>query len=311
MKKFVIMAVLFFVILSEAFASTKMDRNPRVITFAGREWYVKSGYGGPGPNYRSDSNQNVWVDTNGWLHLRIRYSGGIWYCSEVNTTDITCYGIHRFYVIGRLDSLDRNVVFATFIYSNDTTEVDIEVSTWGDAFIDNLWYVIHPSSHPGNVESFLMQLSGTYTTHYFNWRLDSIRFKSIHGHYEEPPNSSFLIHQWLYTGSDIPLQDENLKIHINLWLYQGIPPSNGEDVEIIVKDVDLPQIGVFEEEDVVLDGFYNFGTTIISGPLLLPEGKKCKVFDITGKIVTPNNLKPGVYFVEINGMVTKKIVKIK
>jgi hypothetical protein len=52
-------------------------------------------------------------------------------------------------------------------------------------------------------------------------------------------------------------------------------------------------------------------TTIFRSPLQLPEGKKCKVFDITGSIVEPDKIQPGIYFVEIDGVVTQKVVKIR
>lgn len=53
------------------------------------------------------------------------------------------------------------------------------------------------------------------------------------------------------------------------------------------------------------------GATIISGPLLLPEVKECNVYDISGRIVEPLHLRPGVYFVEIEGKPTQKVVKIR
>jgi len=51
--------------------------------------------------------------------------------------------------------------------------------------------------------------------------------------------------------------------------------------------------------------------TILRGPLQLPEGKKCRVFDIAGRVVEPDKMKPGIYFVEIDGVVTQKVVKVK
>jgi hypothetical protein len=54
-----------------------------------------------------------------------------------------------------------------------------------------------------------------------------------------------------------------------------------------------------------------FGTTIFSGPLLLPEGENCRVFDITGRVVMPDKIKPGIYFVEVDGQIIKKVVKIR
>jgi hypothetical protein len=51
--------------------------------------------------------------------------------------------------------------------------------------------------------------------------------------------------------------------------------------------------------------------TLFTGSLHLPEGKSCAVFDITGREVDVNYMSPGIYFLEINGRVTAKIVKLK
>lgn len=55
----------------------------------------------------------------------------------------------------------------------------------------------------------------------------------------------------------------------------------------------------------------DFGTTVFCGPLLLPEGKNCKVFDITGRVVMPDKIKPGIYFIEVDGRIQQKIIKVK
>jgi hypothetical protein len=210
------------------------DELPRTIEFAGYQWNVKSGISGPGPNYWSSSTQNVWVDGDGKLHLKIREQSGIWLCSEVYTEHFTSYGLHRFYIEGRMDLYDRNVVAGLFLYKDSSNEIDIEFSKWGSSNPGfNSQYVVQPWDHQGNLERFLMNLNGTHSTHYINWQPYSIRFKSIHGHYDEPPNDDYLIHEWLYTGNDIPSEEEQLRVHLNLWLYQGIPPSDGEEVEII------------------------------------------------------------------------------
>ncbi|UCG92676.1 MAG: T9SS type A sorting domain-containing protein, partial [candidate division WOR-3 bacterium] len=51
--------------------------------------------------------------------------------------------------------------------------------------------------------------------------------------------------------------------------------------------------------------------TIFSGPLQLPKDRKCKVFDITGRVVAHDKLRPGIYFIEVNGVVTQKVVKVR
>jgi len=215
------------------------ESSDRTITFAGRQWVVKSGCGlGPGPNCWSDSEQSVWVDGSGQLHLKIRNINGTWYSAEVYTVACTQYGMHRFFVVGPVDNLDKNVIAALFLYKDDQTEMDIEFARWGEANPTyNAQYVVQPWDRAGNREQFSMTLSGSNTTHYINWNNAAVQFKSIHGHYQEPPDSAHLIHEWSYTGDGIPAAGECLQTHINLWLYQGAPPSDGREVEIIVNNI--------------------------------------------------------------------------
>jgi len=71
-----------------------------------------------------------------------------------------------------------------------------------------------------------------------------------------------------------------------------------------------PEPGI-EEDKVEAVKSSNFGATIFSGPLLLPQGKECKVFDITGRTVAPDKIKPGIYFIEVDGQITRKVIKVK
>jgi len=70
------------------------------------------------------------------------------------------------------------------------------------------------------------------------------------------------------------------------------------------------QVGIQEESSNSVE-IHSRGATILSGPLKLPEGKICKVFNITGRVVMPERIKPGIYFLEVDGMITRKIIKIK
>ena len=215
------------------------------IVFAGRTWNVKDGTGlGPGPNNWSDSPESVWVDPQGGLHLRIRKVGSSWYCAEVWTAQPTRHGLHRFHVIGRPDQFDPNVVFSPFLYYDDSHEIDIEFSKWGDSSptSHNSQFVLQPGSTPGNKHTFTTSLNDDYSTHYVDWQPSSVVFKSFQGHYAEPPDPGYLIEEWTYSGGDNPSDSLGLKIHINLWLMNGLPPTNGQEVEIIVKDVDYPPL---------------------------------------------------------------------
>jgi hypothetical protein len=38
---------------------------------------------------------------------------------------------------------------------------------------------------------------------------------------------------------------------------------------------------------------------------------ECKVFDITGRVVEPTKIQPGIYFIEVDGKITKKVIKVR
>ena len=217
----------------------------RIIVFAGRRWIVKSGCGlGLDANCWTDSEQSVWVE-GGQLHLKIREVNGVWHSAEVYTTTCTPFGTHRFFMVGRLDNLDKNVVAALSLYTDGDKAIGVEFAKWGeDNPLSNAQYVAQPSDKLGNRKPFKVALNGTYSTHSID-RSASTIFKSIHGHYQEPPDAAHLIHEWLYEGSDNPTQLECLRVRINLWLYQGNAPSDGQEVEIIVKTAQLPTFKVF------------------------------------------------------------------
>jgi hypothetical protein len=85
----------------------------------------------------------------------------------------------------------------------------------------------------------------------------------------------------------------------------GVGPS---DAWLIRMEPDT--FGV-KEQQIKFIRHDNLGATIFSGPLILPEGKNHKIFDITGRIVVSNKMRPGIYFIEIDGKIIQKIIKIR
>ena len=227
------------------------------IEFSGYEWMVKSSNTpvGPGPNYFSGSSENVWVDGQGQLHLKIVERDGKWYCAEVYTTESLGYGKYIFYVANRVDQLDKNVVGGLFTWDDapeyNHREIDIEFSRWGDENNDNSLYTVQSGVLPNPPENFIdfnLELNGDYSTHNFAWQSNRVSFQSIHGHYDSPPDPSYVIESWDYYGGDNPIPG-NEKVHINLWLIDtneddiGDPPSNGQEAEIIIKSFEYVPVG--------------------------------------------------------------------
>ncbi len=205
----------------------------REIQFSGRTWKVKASEtaAGPGPNYFSDREEDVWVDQDGRLHLKIVYRDGRWNCTEVITNDPLGYGTYTFELASRVDLLDKNVVLGLFTWDDSAPqvnyrEVDIEFSRWGEDAAQNVQYVVQPWDHPGNRYRFDLVLADGISTHSFEWRVDQVNFDST--------QNSVNLKSWQYSGSDIPPAG-NGNARINLWLLNGLPPSDGQDVEVIVQ----------------------------------------------------------------------------
>jgi len=71
-------------------------------------------------------------------------------------------------------------------------------------------------------------------------------------------------------------------------------------------------VGIEEKNTYVTSVFHtDIKATIFCGPIVLPDKKKCQIIDITGRITAPNMMKPGIYFVFIDGILSQKIIKIK
>jgi hypothetical protein len=64
------------------------------------------------------------------------------------------------------------------------------------------------------------------------------------------------------------------------------------------------------EEEMPLSVNYQ-GPTIISGPLVFPEGINYTIYDVSGRVTTIDKLVPGVYFLKIDGQMMQKVIKIR
>lgn len=209
------------------------------IQFSGLNWNVKTGSGGPGPNNWSDSQESVWVDNNGYLHLKIRKQGDTWLCSEIYSQESFGYGKYKFLVYGNVEEFDPNIVTGLFTYENDEREIDIEFSRWGDPESEAGWYTIQPPPYTNSQYNFALNLSNNFSTHQFQWDEDSVQFQSFRGHQAGTPSTDSLIAQWTYQGYKNPPAG-NERLHINFWLMGGNPPLNQQEAELEIRAVFVP-----------------------------------------------------------------------
>lgn len=216
----------------------------RTVFFSGYEWEVTEGIGAP---YASDwADKNVWLDAQGNLHLKLSYQNGRWTGGQVMTKQKLGFGTYEFHITGEIDKLDPNVVFAMFNYeahSQDAfgiNEIDIEFGKWGYTDVQPGSYTVWPIRNDHNnlrnrSKAYDFKLKLPNSMHRFRWRPNYVFFQSFHGASTAKKDefSSWWFQPRPYEGkSFIPLKPLNL--YINIWLYQGRPPLNGKEVEIVV-----------------------------------------------------------------------------
>jgi hypothetical protein len=215
----------------------------KVLKFSGYDWEVRgAGRGGPGPNAWDENN--AWVDDHGYLHMKLAPRDGVWYCSEVSTTTRLGFGRYQFWVEGRVDQLDLDVVLGLFNYPpgdvgrGATNELDIEFAKWGlpKAPIGN--YTVWPVERELKSTSytFAIDLEGNLSTQRFTWSSTSLFFQSLQGLRDDDKHQ---VASWRYQPEDFAqrISQQPMPVHINLWCFQGRPPTDGKPVEVVVRAV--------------------------------------------------------------------------
>lgn len=262
------------------------------IKWSGLTWNVRSGIGGPGPNNWNANPENIWVDDQGNLHLKIIKIENIWYCSEITLQQSLGYGEYTFEVSTNVENLDKNIIFGLYTYETDSKEIDIEFSRWGNAANNVGWYTVQPPPYNSfNQKAFPLNLSGDYSTHQFKWNSSQIYFRSDHGH-----GLDNIINQWTYKGVNNPPAGKE-KLHLNLWLFNGNTPSNLQEAEVVIKSFkyspDLLNSAIVEFSDsnkVALFPNPTKGIVNISVDQSIEGDSKIDIYDNAGLLVQSKNI---------------------
>jgi hypothetical protein len=211
------------------------------LIWKGHTWKVTSG--GMAGVCQGDP-KNVTVDANGYLHFRITNTGGTWTASEIFTTDKLGFGMYQWQVDGPIDKYDKNIVLGLFPYgpaagigADGTNEIDIEYSRWGQANGVNGDWTDYPNSGKTIGElSYNFSLDSTLSTSRFVWTKASIQ-SSLIGGLQPTDSTTGLIKTWTYApqnaATNIP--QNPMPLGMNLWCFDA-PPSNGQGIEIVIRD---------------------------------------------------------------------------
>jgi hypothetical protein len=176
------------------------------------------------------------------LHLKISHRGGKWSCAEITMQKRLGFGRYEFQTTGRLDLLDDNVVLGLFNYPtadvgpDGTHEIDIEFARWGSATNPMGNFTVWPVEKAVQqvTKSFVFSLSGDQSTHRFTWSRDHVLFQSLQRHHDGDREE---LSRWLYRPPERTrsISQQAMPVHINLWLFRGLPPKNGLEVEVILR----------------------------------------------------------------------------
>ena len=200
------------------------DPNQRQIEFSGETWVVKKSIGqvGPDGNYFCDTNDNVRVDEQGRLHLRVTFRNGRWCASEIISKRSVSYG--RYVVeMGTPSNLDVNVVFGAFTWAardNKTREIDFEY--WRDTTGTNAQFAVQ---QPLVVKRFSLP-NTVPASHAILWTPSTLQFESRAG--------GNIAQQWLFDGNRPVPDSDRINFRLNLWLRRAAAPANGQEVEVII-----------------------------------------------------------------------------
>lgn len=253
--------------------------SPNAFHWCGYDWDVKNSGAflfGPGPNRFSDSTENVWVDASGRLHLRITLRNGQWCCPEVVSRRAFGYGTYRFFLDSAVDALDPNVVLGLFTYDDDPTstgghrELDVEMARWGNASdTTNAQFVVQPFGTAGNLMRWTLPVGATPSTHSFTWSSGRVDFISHNGAFAPPPASVPQGAAWSNTSASVPVPGDE-RVRMNLWLFNGAAPANGQEVEVVISRFAFipPQPAAPRVRSVSLDGAGTFHLQLTGEPQL-------------------------------------------
>ena len=195
-----------------------------VLNWKGHTWNVTAG--GMAGVAKGDP-ANVFVDQNGYLHLRIINRGGTYTASELFSTDKIGFGTYQWQVEGHADNMAKN-------------EIDIEFSKWNNTCHGcNADFTFYPATGNQRLgpeeDNFTISLSGgTLTTARIEWSSTRI-VATIMGGLQPLGTTANVLQTLTFSPSDYTARIPQfpLPLGMNFWCFKTTPAS---DQEIVIRD---------------------------------------------------------------------------
>jgi len=186
-----------------------------------------AGWGGPGPNFWSDSSANVRVAGAELVLSIVKDSSGHWTSAEVENQRHLGYGSYRWVVATDLSALDANEVLGMFTYGSSkpsVNEIDIEPSHWGDLAWPTGSAAVWQNAHTRVQESRTFSYSSQPPyVNQFTWAPGRVTFLVTDA------TGAQLLNWTVTTG--VPTPSTEVPI-INYWRFHNTPPASVRSIHI-------------------------------------------------------------------------------
>lgn len=225
----------------------------RNLEFSGIVWTARHTYGPPGNQCFDDSEESVWVDADGKLHLKLRKTPQGWCQAEVVSEQTVGFGTYRFKIRTPDGGIPESVVVGLFLYGNNKREIDVELTYAFDPGWKLLRHTVQPiSGQPCQVggswcKHWMDTKFDSASTHEIHWMPHKVDFSSWFGHYCDTSRCGRGFAEWSVeeplSQIQIPQKDDGMRLHINTWLcveaWCDKRTAPTEDFEIIVDAIEI------------------------------------------------------------------------
>jgi hypothetical protein len=215
----------------------------RLLNWSGITWLVYPNCPNCGPEQTPTTNaaNAIYVDSRGWLHLKVSKIEGKWRGVELRALTDVPYGTYRWVVNSRTADLDPWAVLGMFVYRPGTAlftnEIDIEDSRFPHLLQapDNAQFTVQPYKPAGHQHGYYVSPDYHPLLQQFTWSPafaaqthGSVQFQSRVGTTSRAP----LLSRFSYGGYAVPTA-ENMQLFVVLWMNRNRTPTTGTHSAVI------------------------------------------------------------------------------
>jgi hypothetical protein len=215
----------------------------RLLNWSGITWLVYPNCPNCGPEQTPTTNANdaIYVDSRGWLHLKVSKIAGKWRGVELRALTGVPYGTYRWVVNSATADMDPWAVLGMFVYrpgtAQYTNEIDVEDSRFPHLLRapNNAQFTVQPYGVAGNQHGYYISPDYHPLVQQFTWSPafgnqthGSVQFESRVG----TTSRSALLSRFNYGGYAVP-SAQNMQLFVVLWMNRNRTPTTGTHTAVI------------------------------------------------------------------------------